>query len=85
MPGLFDYIRAGIPVLVSDLPEMKKIIAESQVGETIASHNPSDIAAAINTLLTDNQKYNQYKRNTAAAAEQYCWENEEAVLEKVYL
>lgn len=81
---LFDYIRAGIPVLVSDLPEMKKIIAESQVGETIGSHNPNDIADAINSLLSDTQRYNKYKTNTLAAAKKYCWENEEAVLGEIY-
>ena len=81
---LFDYIRAGLPVLVSDLPEMKKIIAESQVGETIESHSPSDIAASISSLFADTQRYNYYKQNTKAAAEKYCWENEEGVLRQVY-
>ncbi|MCQ2285510.1 MAG: glycosyltransferase family 4 protein [Bacteroidales bacterium] len=81
---LFDYIRVGIPSLVSDLPEMKKIIDESQVGETIDSHNPIKIAQAINSLFSDNQRYTAYKQNTKAAAEKYCWENETKVLKEIY-
>ena len=81
---LFDYIRARIPVLVSALPEMRKVIDESGVGVAIESHEPHDIAEAINAMFSDKGRYAEYKHNTVAAAARYCWENEEKILRRVY-
>lgn len=82
---LFDYIRAGIPALVSDLPEMSHIIAESCVGEVLQEHSPHAIAAAINRIFSNENQYRQYQQNTKTAAERYCWENELPVLKQIYL
>ncbi len=34
---LFEYIMAGVPVIVSDLPQMKKIVANYGVGEVVSA------------------------------------------------
>lgn len=81
---LFDYIRAGIPCVVSALPEMERVVAGSGVGVVVAEHSPENITAAINNLLSDNDLYQRCKANTRVAAEQYCWENEEKVLREIY-
>lgn len=80
---LFDYIHAGIPVLASPLPEIKRIIEKYQIGMLIESHSPEHIGACINQMLTDNAK-NQMKENLAFAASELNWENEEKMLRKVY-
>lgn len=82
---LFDYIKAGIPCVVSDLPEMAKVVRDSQIGIVINEHTPKSIANTINKLLIDNDLYKQFKGNTHSAAELYCWENEEIILRKIYL
>ncbi|MCK9339304.1 MAG: glycosyltransferase [Bacteroidales bacterium] len=82
---IFDYIKAETPVIVSDLPEIAKVVREAQVGIVIADHQPETIAQAIQTLLSDHTLYAQLKENTLKAANHYCWENEEAVLRKIYL
>ncbi|MBZ0241822.1 MAG: glycosyltransferase, partial [Bacteroidales bacterium] len=51
---LFDFIQAGVPVIASELPEIKRIIDQYQVGTFIASHQPEDIAATIRESL-DNK------------------------------
>lgn len=80
---LFDYIHASVPVLVSPLTEIKKIVDEWQVGETISSHEPRSIARHIDTMLADTEKLQRYRQNCIAAAEVLNWENEKQVLIKI--
>jgi glycosyltransferase involved in cell wall biosynthesis len=82
---LFDYIKAGIPCVVSNLPEMAAVVKESQVGLIIPESTPAAIAAAINMLLNDSELYASCKAATERAAEQYCWEREEEILRNIYL
>ena len=48
---IFDYIHAGVPVLVSDLPEMKKIIEEYRLGKVLYDRNPQYIARLIKETM----------------------------------
>lgn len=41
---IFDYIHAGIPVLTSNLIEVKKIVENYNVGKVTEDHNPETIA-----------------------------------------
>jgi glycosyltransferase involved in cell wall biosynthesis len=81
---LFDYIMAGIPVLSSDLPEIRKIIEKYDIGEIIESHKPMDIAGKINQMLKDKEKLKKYTLNTSSALNELCWENEEVELINVF-
>lgn len=82
---LFDYIKAGIPCVVSDLPEMARIVNGSRIGYVVKEHTPEAIAESINMLLNDSELYVTCKENLAAAATEFCWEKEESVLRKIYL
>lgn len=81
---LFDYIMAGIPVLSSDLPEIRKIIEKYDIGEIIESHKPVEIADKINQMLKDKEKLKKYSLNTKTAINELCWENEEVELINVF-
>lgn len=81
---LFDYISAGIPVLASDLIEVKRIITHYNVGEILYSHQPEIMARTIERMLNNQVKLKEYKENTKIAAPDLCWENEEKELIKVY-
>lgn len=50
---LFDYIHAGLPVLASNLPEVRKIIDQYQVGMIAESHDPRTLAGQLQWLLKD--------------------------------
>jgi len=82
---IFDYIQAGIPMLVSDLPEIKKIVQGFDVGLICPSHDPKRIAEYLTKILTDETSYQRYKNNTKKAADELTWKNECKVLEKIYL
>ncbi len=80
---LFDYIHAGIPVIASDLPEVKKIILQYNVGKIIPSHNPKDIATTVNELFENKTAYHELKANTLKAKTEMCWEKEKEVFKSV--
>ena len=76
---LFDYIHANIPVVASDLVEVKKIILQYNVGKLIPSHNPKDIADTIRLLFENKNEYDELKANTSKAKQELCWEKEKNV------
>ena len=82
---LFDYIHCHLPVVVSDLPEVKKIVSHYELGLIIPSHNPDDIANTLNKILNDENLYQTLKKNTFRASTELTWSNERKVLEKLYL
>ncbi len=81
---LFDYIQAGIPVLASDLPEIRKIIDQYDIGTFIPGHQPEQIARKINELMANREQLNNWKRNLTFAADDLTWEKESETIKKVY-
>jgi glycosyltransferase involved in cell wall biosynthesis len=77
---LFDYIHAAAPILASPLVEVKKIIDDYKVGETITNHDPQHIASRITEMLADENRLATYKENCKFAARELCWEKEEKIL-----
>jgi glycosyltransferase involved in cell wall biosynthesis len=77
---LFDYIHAGIPVLSSELVEIKNIIENYHIGYFILNHNPQHIAQTINKIFSDQATYDRTKENTITAKKHLCWEEEEKIL-----
>jgi glycosyltransferase involved in cell wall biosynthesis len=65
----------GVPVLVSNVPQMQKIVDEYRVGKTVDISNPDEIIATINDMTNENT-YNQLVQNCALASEQLNWEKE---------
>ncbi|MDR1006014.1 MAG: glycosyltransferase [Bacteroidales bacterium] len=74
---VFEYISAHIPLLVSDLQEIRSAIRDYEVGEFICNISSEEIAKRIKEMLADKERLAKYKANTFAASEVLCWENEE--------
>jgi glycogen(starch) synthase len=73
---LFDYLHAGLPVVVSDLPEIGAVVTDNRVGATCDPADPASIAAAIDRVTADPE----LRANVEAAAPRYTWEVEGAKL-----
>lgn len=73
---LFDYISAGIPVITSDLPEVKKIVEESRCGIIIQTVTPEEICKAIIKLRDDLVLLNRLKQNAVIASGTLNWDLE---------
>ncbi|MBS1764490.1 MAG: glycosyltransferase [Bacteroidetes bacterium] len=77
---LFDYIHAGIPVIVSRLAEVEAIVEDYDVGIVLSSNNTKAIASAMVGLLEDEPLYKKLRLNCVGAAEELCWEKEKEKL-----
>ena len=81
---IFEYIQAGLPVLVSNLPEMSKIVHEYGVGEVFADRNVSELAAKINEMLGDTDLMERHKQAAKIASNKLNWEHEQKKLIALY-
>jgi len=81
---IFDFVHAGVPVLASNLVEIKKIFKEYEIGTMIDNHDPKHIAEKINFMLNSPAKIKHWKENCFLASKKLCWQNEEKALREVY-
>lgn len=70
---LFDYIHAGVPVLVSNLIEPARIVNEFQVGEIVEDVTPKSIAKGIEKIL-NSPSYESYREATKKAKSALHWQ-----------
>jgi glycosyltransferase involved in cell wall biosynthesis len=82
---LFDYISANIPVLSCELPEIKSIVNQYNIGKTIKKVETKLIADSIIQIYKDKTSQNEWIKNTKVAAKELCWEKEITVLDEIYL
>jgi len=81
---LFDYIHAGIPVLVSGMPEMSKLISKCQIGRIIADRSPEKLAAQIREMLSDGESVKMWRANALHTAKDFNWCKEKNSLIEIY-
>jgi glycosyltransferase involved in cell wall biosynthesis len=81
---LFDYIQAGIPQLMIDLPEFQRINNQAAIGLLINSLEVTAIQTAINRLLDDEKLYISFVQNCISLRAIHHWENESEKLIKLY-
>lgn len=79
---LFEYINAGIPVIVSDLPEMKKFVTAYKVGAVAATGSSRDLINAIHDIA--HMSYPALLENVRSVANLFCWEEESKKLLHIY-
>jgi glycosyltransferase involved in cell wall biosynthesis len=80
---IFDYIQAEIPILASNLPEVKNVIFTYDVGRISENHDPEKIASLLNEMLNDSKQQIIWKRNLNNAAKELNWEKEQEKLIKI--
>lgn len=73
---LFEYIMAEIPVIVSNLPQMKEIVEKYDVGFVIDIDNKVDLISALKELSDDSSLYKSKKQNCHIASHELNWEKE---------
>ena len=81
---LFDYIHAGLPVLVNNLPEMASIVSAWQIGLVTPSLEPEVLAGKIKDALFDEKQREEWAVNLKMAASELCWEKEELKLQEIF-
>ena len=80
----FDYLHAGVPQLVVDFPEYRRLNDRYDVAEVVEL-TPNALAAALNRLLRDDPaRYQQLAQNCRHARLELNWQREEETLLALY-
>ena len=81
---LFEYLACGLPVISSNLPEIKKIIERNECGIILNSEEPKKIAKSIIDFFRDKDKKKEITENSNKISSKYSWEKCENILEYAY-
>jgi glycosyltransferase involved in cell wall biosynthesis len=81
---IFDYLHSGVPVLVSRLVELEKIVNEYRVGAFIENHEPRYIASRIREVFDDPQSLQRWKENTEKVRQELNWEKESRIVLEIF-
>lgn len=81
---LFDYIQARIPVIVSDLPEMKGVVEKYKIGRILKERTPEALASVINKMIVEELPSGKYLSDLELAARELSWQREEEILIQLF-
>ena len=73
---LFEYASAGLPVIMSDIPEHRYLNEKYKFGIIIEENTPKAFADAVIKFYTDKEFYNMCIENAKKLTEEVNWENE---------
>ena len=77
---LFEYASAGLPVIMSDIPEHKYLNEKYHFGIVLSDNKPETFAEAVIRLYTDQEFYEECVKGAHKLSEEINWENEFAKL-----
>lgn len=80
----FDYMHACVPQLGVRYPEYVRINQQFEVAQLLDTVTPQTVAAAINAMLQDRERYAHMQAECLRAREVYCWQEEEKRLLAVW-
>lgn len=82
---LFNFMKAGLPIIAPDLPETKYILSETGCGLTVTPDNLQEIIEAVTQLLDAPEIQDQMATNGHEAfSKKFNWQIEEKKLSKLY-
>ena len=81
---LFEYAMAGLPVVASDFPEIRRVVRENDIGLLFDPETPGALAAALGRLLADAALRARLAGNARASARALSWEAQEGALAALY-
>jgi glycosyltransferase involved in cell wall biosynthesis len=81
---LFEYIMAGLPVVASNLAEIRAVVRRHQVGELVEPGDSEELAATLRRLVQQPELRQHYRANALMAREQLNWESQEGALLSLY-
>lgn len=73
---LFEYIMAEIPVIVSNLPQMKEVVEKYNVGFVVDIDNQAELVSVLQNLSYNRSLCESIKQNCQIASQELNWEKE---------
>jgi len=81
---LFEFIAAGLPILASDLPELRRFVADNGIGQVTDLSSAESMAAGIDGFFQDGQKLQGWRDVLLDTRERFSWQVEGALLQDLY-
>ena len=81
---LFDYMQAGLPVVVSNCNEQQSLVEELDVGVAYQWNDPEDCARAIASLLASKEVIAKRYEDMSTEITKYLWPAQEEKLTNLY-
>lgn len=82
---VYEYMAAGLPVIVSDYPFMRRSVQQDDFGIAVDPADVQAVAQAIRTILSDPQRAQQMGENgRQAVLQKYNWDIELKKLLELY-
>lgn len=79
---LFEYLMAGLPVLVSDLQELRRFVEAHPVGRIVPRNDAGTIRDAV--MAVDQATAREHAQAVLAARNEFHWQAQEQVLLAAY-
>lgn len=73
---LFEYAAAGLPVIMSDIPEHRYLNDKYNFGLILKENTPQALADTVLKLYQDKELYNTLSQNAQILSQEVNWENE---------
>lgn len=82
---LFNFMKAGLPIVGSDLPETTRILEECECGIPVTPHSLEEIESAVMSLLTNEELRMKMGSNAMKAFKsKYNWNYEQKKIKRIY-
>lgn len=81
---LYEFIAAGLPILASDLPELRAAIAGNGLGMVADLGSPMRIADAIDGFLSDRVRLAEWRGRVMARRPEFGWDRQAARLGAIF-
>jgi glycosyltransferase involved in cell wall biosynthesis len=83
---LHEYLMAGLPVVASDLPEIRRVVTEGDppVGELFDPAQPATIVAAVTRVIKDGRYKQRRCEARRLALARHNWQVQEGALVAIY-
>ncbi|MBB4865098.1 glycosyltransferase involved in cell wall biosynthesis [Pseudomonas nitritireducens] len=81
---LFEYLIGGLPVIATNLPEIRSIVRQYQVGLLVPDLSLDALVEALRKLSADLPYRAELARNAKEAAKVLNWEAQESLLVSLY-
>ncbi|WP_256814907.1 MULTISPECIES: glycosyltransferase family 4 protein [Pseudomonas] len=81
---LFEFVSAGLPILASDLPELRRLVHEQQIGSVADLSTVSRLTQAISEFFSDDIRLQTWRGTLKTVRQEMSWQHEGEKLKQIY-
>jgi glycosyltransferase involved in cell wall biosynthesis len=81
---LFEYLMAGLPVVVANIPEMRRVVEQFDVGLVVDPYDRDGLASALRKALGDETARARWEANAPTVFETFRPEHDKERFQNVY-